>query len=197
MRGIKRVNPFGIVGSLLAIAVFLLSVFYHHFWWEISVGDNVGHVGASALNYEIDLLGISMEVKILWFINLIFQMLLVESAIALMTYSVAPDRDFSEKLLKFSYLKPLSILISFVGFLLVLFVLLPSIVFHTVIPLSRSSTISISIMGLSVDIPIASSFTTYFWLMVVTTVFYIAAYTYHKKYILEPAEKEKAHSEEF
>jgi len=185
MRFLRRINPVGVAGGILAAIVLISSMVYKHYWWELIIGDNVGCLKASALNYELTILGTLVEVKILWFINLIFQLLFLESIISMLIYSFASNRGFSEKLLKFAYLKPLAILLLFLMALAILFLLLPSILLNTVFPVVGSYTLSIDYGNVSIEIPLTASFTKTFWLMVATTLLYLLAPIYHRKIVLK------------
>lgn len=185
MGALEKINPAGIVGGILAVIVFLLSIVYKHYWWELIIGDNVGCLKASALNYELTILGTSVEVKILWFINLMLQLLFLEGIISMLIYSFAPNRSFSEKLLKFAYLKPLATLIFFLAALAILFLLLPSIILNRVFPIIGSYTFSINHGNILIEIPFTASFTKTFWLLVAATLLYLLAPIYHKKIILK------------
>ncbi|MBS7606577.1 hypothetical protein KEJ14_01885 [Candidatus Bathyarchaeota archaeon] len=183
MRGIRMINPLGLIGGILAISIFLSSTFYGEFWWEMRIGEDIGHIKVSALNYEIELLGSFMEIKILWFIILVFRMLLIESAIALIICSIAPGKNFSDKLLNFAYLKPLLILLTFIVFLLILLLLLPLIAFRVSLPILGSSIIPIRLDSARIDALITSRFTNSFWIMIATTLTYLSAHIYHNKII--------------
>lgn len=183
MRGIRTINPLGLIGGTLMIIILLSSMFYGEFWWEMTIGEGIGCIRVSALNYEIEFLGSSMEIKILWFINMVFKLLLIESAIALLICSIMPGKNFSDKLLNFAYLKPLLILLTFIVFLLILLLLLPLIAFRVSLPIMGSSSVSIRLGSARIDALVKSKFTNSFWIMVAAALVYLSAHTYHNKII--------------
>lgn len=183
MHRLRMVNPLGLIGGILAMIIFFSSVSYGEFWWEMTIGEGIGYIGVSALNYKIELLGSYMEIRILWFINMVFQMLLIESAIALIICSIMPRKNFSDKLLNFAYLKPLLILLVFIIFLLTLLLLLPLIVFRVSLPILGSSSIPLRFDSTQIDVSITSRFTNLFWMMVATALAYLSAHIYHDKLI--------------
>lgn len=185
MQFLKKINPVGVAGGIFAVIVLLSSIVYKRYWWELIIGNNVGYVKASALNYELMILGNFIELKILWFMNLIFQLLFLENIVSMLIYSFAANKRFSEKLLKFSYLKPLAILLSFIITLVILFLILPSILLKTTLPIIGSYIFSINYGDASIKIPFNAGFTEDFWLMVITALLYLSAPIYHKKIIMK------------
>ncbi len=191
MQILKKINPIGIAGSMLLLITLYLSVFYGCYWWEMTVGEGAGFLGVSALNYEVNILGTPVRAEILYFINMIAQLLFVESAITMFIYSLLPSRGFSENLMKFAYLKPMITLLFFIISLLMLLIPLPATLLNKTLPIIGEEIISVNIMNISLNIPLRAGFTITFWLTVIASLLCALAPVYHKEMISKLLNKKR------
>lgn len=183
MQILRKINPIGIAGSTLLFIALSLSIFYRCYWWEMTVGDGAGFLGFSALNYEVNILGTPVRAVILYFINMVAQLVFVESAVAMFIYSLMPNRRFSENLMKFAYSKPIITLLFFIISLIMLLIPLPATLMNKTLPIVGEEIVSVSIMNVSLDIPLRAGFTITFWLTVTASLLCALAPIYHKEII--------------
>ena len=186
MQILRKINLVGVAGSILLSIALYLSIFCGHYWWEMNIGEDAGFFGISALNYEVSILGAYVRVEILYFINMVAQLLFVESAIAMLTYSLMPNRKFSENLMRFAYLKPVTTLLFFIISLLMLLLPLPATLLRKTLPIVGEGIVSISIMSISLEIPLRADFTGTFWLTAAASLLCALAPIYHKEIISKP-----------
>jgi hypothetical protein len=152
----------------------------------MNIGEDAGFFRVSALNYEVNILGSPIRVEIVYFMNMIVQLFFVESAIAMLVYSLMPNRKFSEKLMKFAYLKPITTLLFFIISLLMLLLPLPATLLKKTLPIVGEEIVSLSIMSISLDIPLRAGFTSAFWLTAAASLLCALAPIYHKEIISKP-----------
>lgn len=185
----KKINWLGLAGGFTALALVILAVAHAAPWWRLTVGEELGEANISPLSYNITLLGSSVTSPIVWFLNLGAQLSFLACAIAMLIYSVVPDREFSRNLLNFAYKKPLIIIIVFVVGLFVItyaagtLLNLAQASAGVNVPLAGSTTLTIRVADATVTIPMATGFTWTFWLAVASTGLCVAARFYHKKIV--------------
>lgn len=177
---IKKINWFGLTGGLITLVLVVLSLAYASPWWQLTLGQEVGQANISPLNFSLSMLGTPILIPIVWFMNLISLLSLLACAIAILIYSVVPDKTFSKNLLGFAYKKPLIITILFLVLLFVATHFIGSI-FHISIPLAGSTNVTLGLEGTSVEIPITTGFTWIFCLAVIAAGLCIAARLYHRR----------------
>jgi len=182
----KKINWLGLACSITAATLVALSVLYAAPWWQVAIGDGVGEAQISPLDYKANLAGASIEIPIIWFLNLAGKLTMIACAVAMFTYSVATQKPFSKKLLGFAYKKPLIILVLF-AVLLVGSIYVVGDFFGINVPLMGTTTLSLSARGATVNVPISTSLTWVFWLAVATAVLTIAAKVYDWKVLKAPS----------
>ena len=182
---VKMVNWPGLACAVTAATLVLLSFLYASPWWQAEIGDDMARANISPLDYNANLIGTSIGVPIIWFMNLACKLTFIACAVAFLIYSVATQKSYSKKLLNFAYKKPIIIFISFVVMLVVASYIVGSFIGRSV-PLSGTSTLRISVGEVTADIPISTGFTWVFWLSATTTVLALVAKIYDWK-IIRPA----------
>ena len=101
----------------------------------------------------------------------------------MLVYSVSPSKSYSEKLLGFSYRKPLYAILLFVVVLILITFLVKS-VFNFEVPLlgSLETTLPAEITnGTNVSVLMSANFVWPFWLALLATTLCIMAKFYHKR----------------
>jgi len=182
---IKMVNWPGLTCAVAATALVLLSFLYASPWWQVEVGDDVARANLSPLDYNANLLGTSVEMPIIWFVNLGCKLTFIACAVAFFVYSVNTRKSYSKNLLNFAYKKPIIIFILFVVMLVVASYIARSFI-GVGVPLYGTSTPRMSVGEVTADIPISTSFTWVFWLAATTTVLALVAKIYDWK-VISPA----------
>jgi len=182
---IKLVNWPGLACAVTATTLILLSFLYASPWWQAEVGDDVARANLSPLDYNADLIGTSIEIPILWFINLSCKLAFIACAVAFFVYSLAPRKSYSKNLLNFAYKKPIIIFILFVVMLVVASYIIGNFT-GIGVPLYGASALSMSVGGVTANIPISTSFTWVFWLAAATAVLALVAKIYDWK-VISPA----------
>jgi hypothetical protein len=182
----KKINWIGLACSVTAATLVFLSVLYAAPWWRVDIGDGVGKAEISPLDYKANLAGASVELPIIWFLNLGSKLTMTACAVAMFAYSVTTQKPFSKKLLGFAYKKPLLMLVFFVVMLVISTYIMETF-FGIKAPVVGTTTVSLSVDGATANVPISTSLTWVFWLAVATTVLAIAAKIYDWKVLKMPS----------
>jgi hypothetical protein len=184
----KKINWFGLAGGVAIIAVVVFSLGYALPWWQLTAGQGntpFAQANVSPLNFGLSFLGTVIAIPLSWFLNLASILSLVASAIAILIYSFTPEKNYSKHLLGFAYKKPLITLILFVGSLIAV-TTLAGMFLPFSLPVTGSTTASLDSEGISISIPITTTFTWVFWLAIVAAALCIAARIYHKRIVSIP-----------
>ena len=176
----REVNWPGLACSFGAAALVLLSVLYGAAWWRVLIGDGVGQAEISPLDFRMSLVGVSVEVPIIRFLNVGSRLILVACAVVMFVYSVMARRSFSGYLLGFAYKKPL-LLLGFFAVTLVVSTLYVEAFFGVYVPLMGTVNVLVSEGGTTAKVPVSTSFTWVFWLAVATAVLAMVAKIYDLK----------------
>lgn len=176
----KEINWPGLACSITAATLVALSVLYAAPWWRVTIGDGVGQVDISPLDYKANLAGASIDIPIIWFLNLGSKLTMVACAVAMLIYSVATQKDFSEQLLGFAYKKPLLVFVVF-AVMLVFSTYIVGTFADVSVPVMGTTTLLLSAGGVTANVPISTSLTWVFWLAFATAVLAIAAKIYDWK----------------
>jgi hypothetical protein len=182
----KKINWVGLVCAIAGATLLALSLLYAAPWWQVEIGDRVGQVQLSPLDYRANLVGAPIEIPLVWFLNLGSKLTILAFTIAMLIYSVSTQRPSSKKLLGFAYKKPIYMLVLFTG-MLVASVFLVGNVLGAQIPLTGTTTLSLSAGGATANLPVSTSFTWVFWLAVATTVLAVASRVYEWKVLKTPS----------
>lgn len=185
MRSIKGINWLGIASAVTATILLVISVAYAAPWWQLSIAQGMGQINLSPLDYGAQLLGVPIEIPILWFINLSAKLLLLSAIVTLLLYSIAPDGKYAKNLLNYGYKRPLILVIGLVIIVIILTflanVLLP---IDLDVPISGTATATITVENATINVPVSTGFTWVFWLAIITAALAIAAKIYHHKILL-------------
>jgi len=176
----KRINWLGLAGGLATLVLVILSVAYSSPWWQLTIGQELGQIDVSPLNFSLNVLGTPIVIPIIWFFNLACLLSFTACAIAMLIYSVIPQKGYSKNLLDFAYKKPLVVAVTFLVILLVVTYAVGALL-QIGIPLSGSANAIREVEDMTVEISITAGFTWVFWLAIIATGLCIAAKFYHKK----------------
>jgi hypothetical protein len=184
-------NWFGLAGGLTIVVLIAISLFVP--WWQLTVGYDLVRANASPINTNFNFAGTSFTIPLIWALNVASIIFLSAGGIAMLVYSVSPSKSFSEKLLGFSYRKPLYAILLFVVVLILITFLVKS-VFNFEVPLlgSIETTLPAEITnGTNISVFMTANFVWPFWLAALATTLCIMAKFYHKK-IVAPFSKASA-----
>jgi hypothetical protein len=176
-------NWFGLAGGLTIVVLIAISLFVP--WWQLTVGDGLVKANASPINTNFNFAGTSFTIPLIWALNVASIIFLSAGGIAMLVYSVSPSKSYSEKLLGFSYRKPLYAILLFVVVLILITFLVKS-VFNFEVPLlgSIETTLPAEITnGTNISVFMSANFVWPFWLAVLATTLCIMAKFYHKKIV--------------
>jgi len=185
----RKINWFGIAGGIITLMLVVLALAYASPWWQLTIAEDLGQANISPLSYNLTILGSQIVIPLIFFLNLACQLSLAASAIAILIYSVIPDKSFSKHLLGFAYKKPL---ITLIIFLISIFAVTYSVqsILPITIPVTGASTITLEMSDITMEVPITTGFTWVFWLSIIAAILCVVARFYHKK-IVSPPPKEK------
>lgn len=172
----KKINWLGLIGSIFTFLV--ASLFYSFPWWKVTI-DGIGKINISPLKINLEFLGISTMIPLIWFINLTCLLLLITSAIAMLIYSINPDKNYSKHLLNFAYKKPLIVTIIFFIFIFIL-IYFAKTYLSINIPISGSTTATLDMESMEIEASLKAEFTKVFWLATISTLLCSFAKLYHK-----------------
>lgn len=177
---IKKMNWFGLAGGVISIALVALSAASAYPWWQLTLGQEFGQANISPLSYNVSLLGFQISTPLVWFLNLAAHLSLLACGIAMLIYSILPNKTYSKNLLNFAYKKPLFLVVLFVISLFAV-TYIAGMLLHISVPLTGSANITFDLGNATIDIPIATGFTWVFWLAVVNAGLCFVARLYHRK----------------
>jgi len=180
---IKEINWFGLAGSIATLILVVISIVYTSPWWQLSIGQELASINLSPLNFNMDIFGTNITIPLLWFINLAFILSFIACAVALLIYSIFPNRGYSENLLNFAYKRPLVAILFFLIFLFAGIALIGFILRFN-IPIIGSTITTMTMGNMSIKISITTGFTWVFWLAIAAAALCIAAKVYHRKMIM-------------
>ena len=177
----SKMNWFGLAGGLTTVVLIAISLFVP--WWQLTVGDDLVRANASPINTNFNFAGTSFTIPLIWALNVASIIFLSAGGIAMLVYSVSPSKSYSEKLLGFSYRKPLYAILLFVVVLILITFLVKS-VFNFEVPLlgSLETTLPAEITnGTNISVLMSANFVWPFWLALLATTLCIMAKFYHKR----------------
>jgi hypothetical protein len=180
-----KMNWFGLACGITTILLIVVSLFIP--WWQLTIGDDIVAANVSPLYTNFEFIGNSFTIPLIWAINLASILYLTAGGIIMLIYSIKPTKQYSKRLLGFSYRKPLYFIVFFVIGLVALTQII-QIIFNLSVPLVGSTVTRLPsnmTEGLNISVLISAGFLWPFWLAVVSAGLCIAARIYHKR-ILPP-----------
>jgi len=181
----RKINWFGIAGGTITLVLVVLALAYASPWWQLTIAEDLGRANISPLSFNLTILGSQIVIPLIFFLNLACQLSLAASAIAILVYSVIPEKSFSKHLLGFAYKKPL---VTLIIFLISIFAVTYSVqsILPINIPVAGASTITLEMSSISMEVPITTGFTWVFWLAIAAAILCVIARFYHKKIASPP-----------
>jgi len=188
----KEINWVGLASGLSLVAVIILSFFNP--WWQLRIGDFV-HANFSPLSTNFNFLGISFLIPLLTAINISSLLLLSISAGFMIAYAVNPKKEYSKKLLCWSYKKPLLTLITFIAGIVTLSFAAPYIAgqyahVDFTLPIIGSTIVQVpsemfgQISGVQIEMTLSTGFHWTFYLAIAVTALCIVTRYLHGKPML-------------
>lgn len=178
----RKNNWPGFLFAASLMALLYLSFAYKAHWWQLGIADGIGYVAVSPLDVEIKLMGAPINVPILWYVTLGSKLTLLIVAAILLIYLKNPSGTHSKKLLDAIYKKPVYMLTG-----MVLLHAISKLFYGSIssfnIPIVGASTAVISSMGVTLSVPITTSFTWVFWLAILSACLAVATKIYHDRTI--------------
>lgn len=124
----NKMNWFGIASSISIFTLIVVSIFVP--WWQVSVGSvdsPLANFQVSPMSNNFSFLGQTFTFPLIMAINISVIISLIAGGIAILIYSINPQKSYANKLLSFSYRKPLYALLIFVIGLIVTIILTKSV----------------------------------------------------------------------
>lgn len=177
---LKKINWLGIASGVTATILLVVSVAYAAPWWQLSIAEGLGRVDVSPLDINAQLLGIHVEIPILWYLTLSGKLILLATIVALFAYSIFPEKKYAKNLLGYGYKRPLIMVIVLIVILIILTALV-GLILPIKVPFLGTETTTLTFEGAKVSISISAGFTWVFWLAIITAALAIAARLYHGK----------------
>lgn len=185
----NKMNWFGITGSISIFTVIVVSIFVP--WWQVSVGSvdsPLANFQVSPMSNNFSFLGQTFTFPLIMAINISVIISLLAGGIAILVSSINPKKSYANKLLTFSYRKPIYALLIFVIGLFITIVLTKSVTGLDV-PMIGSANSAVDgsiIQSLLGDISISNvlftaGFQWPFYLVIVSAILCIIANYYDKR----------------
>ncbi|KUO41370.1 MAG: hypothetical protein AVW06_04610 [Hadesarchaea archaeon DG-33-1] len=105
---LKRANWLGVVTAILMIVLIFLGG-----WWRVNVGGGAAAVSVSPFSINTTMLGDQVSIPIVWYITLGVKLLVLAAGIALLVGSLAVDKWWSKRLIRFGATKILWMVVFF------------------------------------------------------------------------------------
>jgi hypothetical protein len=194
---VRRINWFGVIAGVMMIVMPLTGA-----WWNLRVGTGAIDVATAPYYINITALGQPMSSDLTTYITLGVKITLILAGVFLLLASLFVDKWWSKRLFKFGALKVLWSVIGLIVMLVIMSIavnkLLPNYVSELKgfgIPTISGSTTSVLTIGMggsqaTVTIPITMGLTGAFAFAIVTAVFGVLAWIYHRR-LVPPEEKKK------
>jgi hypothetical protein len=176
-----KINWLALAGGVSTVILIAVSLFVP--WWVLSVGQGLVKANVSPIYTDFSLIGNAFTVPLLFALNLASILTLSAGGIAMLIYSIKPEKPYSKKLLGFGYSKPL---FSVVLFVIVLFALqqIVRLMVNLNVPIIGSATSTLpqsTTYGTVVTVLISAELQWPFYLAVAVATLCLAARFYHKK----------------
>ena len=179
----KQINYIGLIAGILTLL--LIAVSFVVPWWQFSVGSPaLAQAQFSPVNINFSLFGTLFTIPIIWALNIATFLILLAGGLALLVYSVFPNKSYAEQLLGFGYKKPLYALILFVIELAILYFSVSSLTGFS-FPIVGSKNVQVPAQLLpgntNVTVAVSGEFLWPFYLSIAVVAFCISSRVYHKK----------------
>ncbi|KXB03135.1 hypothetical protein AKJ48_04190 [candidate division MSBL1 archaeon SCGC-AAA261O19] len=191
---LKIINWFGIGAGILMLALPFLGA-----WWQAEVGTGAMELAFSPFYYHVSFLEQTLTSPLVGYFILAAKLMIIIGGALMITGSMATDRWWGKKLMRFGAMKVFWFLIILIALLLLgaFFVnnFLPGILSGMVeggggvttqfqVPyIAGSTTSTIQASGATISAPISTSLTSAFWIAVITAGLGIAARIYHGRLV--------------
>lgn len=177
---LRKINWLGVASGVTATVLLIVSVVYAAPWWQLSIAQGLGQVNVSPLDINAQVLGVDVEIPILWYVTLSGKLILLVTIISLFTYSIVPEKKYSKNLLGYGYKRPLMIVTALIAVLVILTSLV-GLMLPIKVPFLGNEITSLTFEGVKVSVSIFASFTWVFGLAILTAALAVAARIYHRK----------------
>ncbi len=179
----EKINWFGLAGGIMTVAVVIISVFFP--WWQLIVGDNLVKASVSPVNTSFNFVGNHFTIPLMLALNIASFVLLTAGGVAMLIYSVKPDKAYSKRLLGFAYRKPLySVVLFVVGLFLMVFLVKSLFSFDVPLIGATTSTLPADMTsGIVIRALMSAEFLWPFYLAAIATGLCIAARFYQNKIV--------------
>jgi hypothetical protein len=184
----RQYNYVALAAGILTIVLISASVFVP--WWQFAVGNPAfATVNFSPVNFNFALFNTLLTVPILWALNIACLLTLLAGGVAMLVYSVLPNKSYSKQILGFGYKKPFYALILFIVELLILYfsaTMLTGMSFPLIGSTMLALPSALAPGGISVSVVVSAAFGWTFYLAVAVVVLCIAARVFHRKVSASP-----------
>ncbi|MBS3815685.1 MAG: hypothetical protein KGY45_03885 [Hadesarchaea archaeon] len=204
-------NWFGIIAGVLMLILPFLGP-----WWRASVGTKALEIGISPFYYHVSILGQELSSTLVSYFILAAQLTLIIGGVLMILGSLAPEKWWSKKIVRFGAMKIFWFLIILLALLLVgayaMNNFLPGLAMNATgtegvtldlqaldiqVPyITGTTTSTLQASGITIAAPIHADLTPMFWLAVITAGLGIIIRIYHGRLTEEPETEEKEEKSE-
>ena len=181
-----KINYLALAGGITTLCLIVISLFVP--WWVLSVGQGLVKANVSPIYTDFNFVGNAFTVPLLLALNLASILTMAGGGIAILIYSIKPEKSYSKRLLGFGYSKPLFSVILFVVVLIALQQIVKMMV-KLDVPIIGSATSTLpqsATSGTIVTVLMTAELQWPFYLAIVAATLCIAARFYHKKIVTTP-----------
>ncbi len=179
----RKMNWLGFAGGVSTICLIAVSLFVP--WWVLTVGEGLVKANVSPIYTDFNFVGNTFAIPLLFALNLASILTMLAGGIAILIYSIRPDKSYSKRLLGFGYSKPFFAVIIFVVLLIVMQQIVKALV-QIDIPILGSITSTLpqsQTQGASVTVLMSAELQWPFYLAIAVAALCLGARFYHKKIV--------------
>ncbi|MCW4019498.1 MAG: hypothetical protein NWF00_12615 [Candidatus Bathyarchaeota archaeon] len=177
-----KFNWVGVAGGAATLALIVVSWFVP--WWRLTMGSPAFiEANFSPVNLNFAFFGSALTIPLIWAMNIAILLFLASGGIIMLIYSVMPNKPYSQRLLGFSYNKPLLAVLFFILEILALVILANGVVGFSV-PMMGSVIVSrppSMAAGANISVEVLTAFGWPFYFAIVVSAICIGARLFHRR----------------
>jgi hypothetical protein len=181
-----KINWFGLAGGISTLCLIAVSIFVP--WWVLTVGGGIVKANVSPIYADFNFVGNAFTVPLIFAINIASILTMLAGGVAMLVYSVKPEKTYSKRLLSFGYAKPLIIVAIFIIILIALPILVGAVA-NISVPILGSEITTLpqtATQGTIVTVLMTAELQWPFGLALAAAILCVGARLYHKRMITSP-----------
>ena len=178
-----KINWFGLAGGISTLCLIAVSLFVP--WWVLTVGGGLVKANVSPIYADFNFVGNAFMVPLIFAINIASILTMLAGGVAMLIYSVKPEKTYAKRLLSFGFAKPLIIVVIFIIILFALPIIVGAVA-NMSVPILGSEITTLpqtATQGTIVTVLMTAELQWPFGLAVAAAILCVGARLYHKRMI--------------